>query len=174
LRFHPVLKCLPDVPKLLTLNMDFTPSEPSVRSWHYELSHVLHLSHALSQADEVKRIEVTAVRDDKRMLQALALGLRFQNGIYAQIRLRHWAHLAESAQKLYAVTGEFHLEADLRRNEFVCSPDFKKQFLPKTNLHIEEMAAFFQAIRDRQTAPVSLIHGLNMLQLTERIMQRLR
>lgn len=168
LRFHPALTHLPDIPKLLTIEADVMLD--SGRSWQYELSHLLHLCLAITHSEAIQRLEATAVHTKQHQLQALALGMRFQNGVYVQIRLRQRNQVAS---KLFAAAPHFQFESDLRRYE-LCLSDGEKQHLPKTSLHFAEMQAFTQAVRAQNAAPVSLLQGISVQRIAERVMQRLR
>lgn len=166
LRFHPALA--PASParraSLIVLSGIFSTDVPP--AWPLWLADAIDLCCALAQTTSVQRIDAEAVRREAPWPVAVAFGLRFHNGSYAQASLR--CTDAPSHLALYAEGPDLHLDADLGVAN--APPSDTYAFV----LRHAEMQAFLRVLLDRQPAPVTLLDGLHTMRLVERLMAKLR
>ena len=111
------------------------------------------------------------------------IGFRFQNGTYAQIQLRHGA--MESHYEVYAGGSSMEFEMNLlnntlhTRNTSARENDtgrfaFESRTLPHCDLIEKETITFLESIASQKTVSVSIMDGLQTLQLIEGIRKALR
>ena len=158
LRFHPALQDVRDGPPPALLVYRQQVGGRGVVPWHARLAEVVDLCCALARSSSVLRIEGEAVRGGPTWLEAVAFGLRFHSGTYAQVLM--WRDGDDPTPELYLARTGGHrwlrLEVDAER------------------LRRAEVAAFLQALAARQPTPVSLLESLQVLRIVERLMSRLR
>lgn len=193
LRFHPILKAVPAGAhaEMVAVEERFEPAG-SIR-WTQHLTDALDLCSTLAGARAgpgagVRRIDAQAVRSGSGMrLDALACGLRFHSGTYAQLSLRRTLRPARPVRLLYTAGAGFRLEADLRSPHVYAhaegasgaqatgdgAPPGKGSAFYVALLR-QETEAFLRALAGRRPAPVSILDGLAAMRLTERVMQQLR
>lgn len=161
-------------PRLITLDMVAGPeNDGEVPAWPRHLAGALDLCIALARRSEVQRLEAEAVRGPARELHAAALSLRFRNGAFAQALIRNAASGGRSF-RLVAVSPDGVAEADALEGPLRAvgtpNPPAGAAFDPPP----VEMAAFFDALAAGRPAPFSILDGLSLMRLVERLMQRLR
>lgn len=179
LRFHGALSVLPASwrAELIGLQFDRTEAGPGLNRC---LADAVDLCCTLAGSSNVQRIDAEAVRSGRAWPEALACGLRFHNGTYAQVVLRQGARTAR--EQLYAAGAGVELEADLaggaayvrQCREGGVDGAFEPVPLPPASLLAVETRAFLQAVAARRTVPVSVLDGLHTMRLVERIMGKLR
>ncbi|SHK58048.1 Gfo/Idh/MocA family oxidoreductase [Rhodothermus profundi] len=158
LRFHPALESVWEQtpPTLLVYRQQV--GGQGVVPWHARLAEVVDLCCALAHSSSVLRIEGEAVRGGPTWLEAIAFGLRFHSGTYAQVLM--WRNGETSTPELYLARTGWH-----RRLQLEAAGD---------DLIQAEVRAFLKALAARQPAPVSLLETLQVLRIVERLMSRLR
>ncbi len=158
LRFHPVLqdvwKSTP--PELLVYRQQV--GGHGVVPWHARLAEAVDLCCALACSSSVLRIEGEAIRGGPTWLEAVAFGLRFHSGTYAQVLM--WRDGGDTTPELYLARTGWHRWLRLEAED---EPP-----------HRAEVAAFLQALAGHQPAPVSLLETMQVLRIIERLMSRLR
>ncbi len=183
MRFHPFLDALPTAwrANALTVRHD-------IQSWHQTtfqqmIEDAVDLCCSLAGMGDVRKIEAQQVQNSKKQPGSLMVGFRFQNGTYAQIQLRHGA--VSSRHDVYAGGATLEFEVDLQENKLYTRNKgeeendthrfaFEGQALPNCNLIEQETIAFLNAIADQKPVPVSIMDGLQTLQLVEGIRKSLR
>ncbi len=167
LRFHPVFEALPEGGRAsLILVRRQMPLEGEA-AWPRWLADAVDLCCALSQSSSVQRIDAEAVRSAAPWPDAVAFGLRFHNGAYAQVSIRRGAEVAVGA--LYAAGAGFEVEAALEENDAG-----SRAYVSEPSLVEVETQAFLQAVAAEQPVPVSILDGLHTMRLDERLMKKLR
>lgn len=170
LRFHAAFAALPAGwrPRLIALEQPLAGNA----AWPAPLAEALDVCCALAQSSSIRRIDAEAVRGRGARPEAVAFGLRFHSGTYAQVSLR-----CDGAGRLFAAGPDLHLEVDLdgsavrvRQGGDAFEPAAAAAPPP-----IEaETRAFLAALRAGQPAPVSALDALHTMRLVERLMQQLR
>ncbi|MDX1546205.1 MAG: Gfo/Idh/MocA family oxidoreductase [Rhodothermales bacterium] len=176
LRFHPVFGEVPAAwrASLILLRRTYPPEAPA--AWPRWLADAADLCCALAQSHSVQRIDAEAARVAAPWPSAVGVGLRFHNGAYAQVSLRHGGAAAPRGT-LYAAGGGTEVEAALEEavaSEGEANAGEPPAFDPADALRASETAAFLRALREGRPAPVSILDGLHTLRLVERLMTRLR
>lgn len=175
-------------PRLFALTLDTGPGDPlGALPWAHRLAGVLDLAVAFARSADVQRIEAEADRDGGR-LRAVALGLRFRGGAYAQTALHTRSRAVDAAERfrLDATGGGVHLAARALggpvciERDSVPNGDLNPMPLPAFGLAPAglpddgEPADFLAAVAAGRPAPVSILDALHTLRLVERVMERLR
>lgn len=173
-------------PRLLDVALD-TSTDDAVGDlpWSHRLAGVLALCVGFARGGEVQRLEAEADRDGVRF-RAVALGLRFRGGLYAQATVRERARPLEPQEqfRLDASGQGVTLRARALRGP-VCVEHDGPNPNPNPNPPLalapgaietpaDEAVAFAAAVAAGHHAPVSLFDALHTLRLTERLMDRLR
>ena len=158
LRFHPKLQNVRNgaPPALLVYRQQV--GGRGVVPWHARLAEAVDLCCALARSSSVLRIEGEAVRGGPTWLEAVAFGLRFHSGTYAQVLM--WRNGDDTTPELYLARTGWHRWLRLEASD--------------DRLTKAEVLAFLQALAGRQPAPVSLLETLQVLRIVERLMSRLR
>lgn len=158
LRFHPALQDVREQkpPALLVYRQQV--GGHGVVPWHARLAETVDLCCALAHSSSVLRIEGEAVRGGTTWIEAVAFGLRFHSGTYAQLLM--WRDGEDEAPEVYLARTGWH-----RRFRLEAAHDALRQ---------AEVVAFLQAVAARRPAPVSLLETLQVLRIVERLMSRLR
>ena len=143
--------------------------------WPHRLADAADLCCALARSHAVQRVDAEMVRGPAAHPSAVAFGLRFHSGTYAQANLRDGpragpetacptpagrAGCPSKVGHLYAAGPDCALDVALDA--------------PRSALLQAEVRAFFQALRDSRSVPVTALDGLRTMRLVERIMARLR
>ncbi|MDQ7041567.1 MAG: Gfo/Idh/MocA family oxidoreductase [Rhodothermus sp.] len=158
LRFHPVLQGLQQkMPPVLLVYRQQVGGQ-GVVPWHARLAEAIDLCCALAHSSSVLRIEGEAVRGGPTWLEAVAFGLRFHSGTYAQVLM--WRDGEGTTPELYLARTGWHRQIRLEATH--------------NRLQQAEVAAFLKALEARQPAPVSLLETIQVLHIVERLMSRLR
>ncbi len=158
LRFHPVLQSLQQkIPPVLLVYRQQVGGQ-GVVPWHARLAEAIDLCCALAHSSSVLRIEGEAVRGGPTWLEAVAFGLRFYSGTYAQVLM--WRDGEGTTPELYLARTGWHRQVRLEA--------------ANNRLQQAEVAAFLKALAARQPAPVSLLETIQVLHIVERLMSRLR
>ncbi|MFQ5571377.1 MAG: Gfo/Idh/MocA family protein [Rhodothermales bacterium] len=168
LRFHTVFEALPEPwrASLLVLHWE-VPDDQDV-AWPRWLADAVDLCCALAQSSSVQRIDAEAVRRGA-WPEAVAFGLRFHSGTYAQISIRRKA--GPMVRSLYAAGAGFEVDLDLAETAgSLGGIDRNGKPSPIT----AETKAFLQAIAGQHPVPVSILDGLHTMRLVERLMEKLR
>jgi predicted dehydrogenase len=181
-------------PRLLALTLDAgtgPDDAPGALPWPHRLAGALDLCVALARSADVQRVEAEADRDGAR-LRAVALGLRFRNGVYAQAVLHERARAVDAPERfrLDASGAGFRLsaraldgpvcverEASSNADERAANPAPAAAFGPAPSPLLpaaRELADFVAAVAAGRPAPVSILDALHTLRLVERLMERLR
>ena len=155
------LRFLADVPavppearaNLIVLQQKLDAEAPP---WPHRLADAADLCCALARSHAVQRVDAEMVRGPAAQPEAVAVGLRFHSGTYAQISLRG----GRPARYLYAAGPGYTLDADLSA--------------PRPALLQAESRAFLHALQAHSAVPVAALDGLYTMRLLERIMERLR
>lgn len=160
LRAHGLFGRIPEGwrPALVVVRHDVARAEAAGVAARARLADAVDLCCALAGSTSVQRIDAEAARGASLLPEAVAFGLRYHNGAYAQVALTGGAD-AESAT-LYASGGGHHLRADLRAG--------------RAEAAVDETTAFLQAIRTGRSPAVTALDALHTLRLVERLMARLR
>ena len=124
--------------------------------WPYRLADAADLCCALARSHAIRRVDAEMVRGPAAQPEAVAVGLRFHSGTYAQLSLQG----RRPASRLYAAGPGYTLDADLGT--------------PRPALLQAESRAFLQALQAPRAVPVAALDGLYTMRLIERIMERLR
>ena len=158
LRLLPVFRELPEAGRvsLIVVRLSVSGEAPA---WPRRLADAVDLCCALAQSHSVQRVDAEAVRTEGPWPAAVAFGLRFHSGAYAQVSLRR----GTAGGTLYV--GGAGFEAD------VALPDDAASEAP---LLEAETQAFLAAVAEGRPAPVSILDGLHTLRLVERLMMKLR
>jgi predicted dehydrogenase len=179
-------------PRLLALTLDAGPGDAlGVLPWPHRLAGALDLCVGLARSAEVLRVEAEADREGAR-LRAVALGLRFRNGVYAQAVLHERPRAVDAAERfrLDAAGGGLRLSARALEGP-VCleqegppaagdrpaNPAPAAAFGPVPPAlppAVRELADFLGAVAAGRPAPVSILDAVHTLRLVERLMERLR
>jgi predicted dehydrogenase len=169
LRFHPVFSRLPPSwqARLVLVRQALSREAPD---WQRHLADALDLCCALVRSYGVQRIEAEAVRPDATLPEAVAFGIRFHNGAYAQVQLRH--HEAWAGGTCYIGGAGFQGEADLPGEPPQAAPS--EPASTADSLLAAETRAFIEAVAARRAVPVSMLDGLHTMRLVERLMKHLR
>ncbi len=140
---------------LLSLQLGYPATPPAWPSW---LADALDLCTLLARSANIQRIDAQAVRQNAAWPQTVAFGLRFHNGVYAQVHIRRTA----------PYEGTLYL-AGREEEHILALPS------PHTpSLLTAEAQAFVQAVAQQKPAPTSILDGLHLMRLTERLMTKLR
>lgn len=169
LRFHPVFSRLPPSwqARLVLVRQALSGATPD---WHRPLADALDLCCALVRSYGVQRIEAEAVRRDAGLPEAVAFGIRFHNGAYAQVQLRR--DEVQAGGTCYIGGSGFQGEADLPGGPPEGAPP--EPAPAAGSLLAAETRAFIEALAARRAAPVSMLDGLHTMRLLERLMKHLR
>lgn len=172
-RFHPLLDGVAAVGRLhlIALNMTFAADARS--TWPRPLADALDLCQSLTGDSSVQRIDAQAVRSTPPWADAVAFGLRFHQGTYAQILMRfgmethaHTLYLGGSHGQQDHVLPAPH--SSTSRGQHGSPDDFAATLIQA------ETQAFLNALDQKQPAPVSMLDGLRTMRLTERLLAKLR
>jgi len=157
LRFHPRIASWSKRAQLVHLTQVVEGSaEPP--PWSHWVADGVDLCCALAHSHSVQRIDAEAVRGDVPWPTALAAGLRFHSGTYAQLLIRRAA--ADRQHRVYLGRGSQVQHIDLSRARAAAAS--------------AEAQAFMDALRTDQPPPVSMLEAFHTLRLVERLMTRLR
>ena len=127
--------------------------------WKRALEDAVDLTLAFTRGAAIRRVDVAAARDVRRLPLVTSASLRFQNRTFAQIEVRHGA--ASPASMLVGVAGPgyaFELDLSSLRDEALAC----------------ETGAFLEAVAANRTPPVSVLDALQTIRLLEKLMERLR
>jgi predicted dehydrogenase len=165
LRFHPVFETLPEAWRaaLILLRHEIGETEDVV--WPRWLADAVDLCCTLAQSHSVQRVDAEAVRTSAPWPEAVACGLRFHSGSYAQISIRR--SQTATAHALYAANSDFEVTADLLAANDGPADAYASSLVAETQ-------AFLHAILQQQPVPVSILDGLHTMRLVERLMEKLR
>lgn len=196
LRFHPLFEAVPGGVRADLLSVEGRFSPNGSVCWSRHLADTLDLCGALAGSRSrpgagVRRFDAHVARSGEgRRLDAVAGGLRFHSGAYAQLDLRRRladngrSAIDDPTRRFYAAGAGFRLTTDLdaptvtvQRGEHdattaTAGPDDHDAF-PQTLLY-RETCAFLNALRAGRPVPVSILDALAVLRLAERFMQQLR
>ncbi len=170
LRFHGVFAKLPEAWRASLIVFRREVAREADAAWPRWLADAVDLCCALAQSSSVQRIDAEAVRHDAPWPEAVAFGLRFHSGAYAQVSLRR--SRAPAAGALYVGGPGFEVEADFEElaeenvagaGAYVAEPSVEA-----------ETQAFLRAVARQRPAPVSILDGLHTMRLVERLMEKLR
>ena len=167
LRFHPVFETMTPAwrASLIVVRRDVCATGEA--AWPRWLADAVDLCCALSQSSSVQRIDAEAVRSTAAWPDAIAFGLRFHSGAYAQVSIRRTAEPAGGA--FYAAGGGFAVEAEVEEND-----DGPAAYEAAASAIERETQAFLRAVAGQHPAPVSILDGLHTMRLVERLMEKLR
>ncbi len=167
LRFHPVFETTPPAWRASLIVVRREVPATGDAAWPRWLADAVDLCCALSQSSSVQRIDAEAVRSTAAWPDAIAFGVRFHSGAYAQVSIRRTTGPAGGA--FYAAGGGLALEAEIEENAA------RPEAYEATASPIErETQAFLRAIAGQHPAPVSILDGLHTMRLVERLMEKLR
>lgn len=161
LRFHADLRGLPAGwrANLIVLRQERAGEGPApAPRWPRRLADAADLCCTLARSHAVQRVDAEMVPGPAAQPEAIAFGLRFHSGTYAQVSLRRGA--SPSAIRLYAAGPGCTLDVDLSASSAA---------LLRAETH-----CFLRAIQENRPVPVSALDGLHTMRLLERIMARLR
>lgn len=167
LRFHPVFETLPEGGRASLILIRQTMPLAGDAAWPRWLAAAVDLCCALSQSSSVQRIDAEAVRGVSAWPDAVAFGLRFHSGAYAQVSIRRSAGSAGGA--LYAAGPGFEVEAAFGENDAG-----SQAYVSELSLVEAETRAFLRAVAGQQPAPVAILDGLHTMRLVEGLMKKLR
>lgn len=168
LRFHPIFDALPDESRatLIVLRQEVDPNTPAF--WPPRCADALDLCCALARSHSMQRIDAEAVPHHAAWPEAIAFGLRFHNGTYAQVSL--YRSQRPTDDRLYVAGPDFQLEADWSSQEVYG----RSTSSAESSLIEQETQRFLQALKDDTLPPVSVLDGLHTMRLVERLMEQLR
>lgn len=180
LRFHPALAALPPGWRAGLIALRY---EGGTAALTRRLADAVDLCSHLARSSSVQRVDAEAVRSGAAWPEAAAVGLRFHNGVYAQVSLRPAA--AAPVEHLYAAGAGVHLDVDLLAPRALVrrAPEgtvgaaaaaFEPVALPGTSAAVAETRAFLEAVAAHRTVPVSALDGLHTMRLVERLLGKLR
>lgn len=171
LRFHGVFARLPEAwrASLILLRREVTRGAEA--AWPRWLADAVDLCCALAQSCSVQRIDAEAVRNVAPWPDAVAFGLRFHSGTYAQISIRR--SQGPPAGTLYVGGPGFEAEDafDEAHGENAAQA---AAYVPGPPPVEAETQAFLRAVARQRPAPVSILDGLHTMRLVERLMEKLR
>lgn len=127
--------------------------------WKRALEDAVDLAQLFARGASPRRIDAAAARNEHRLPLSTAAGIRFQNGTYAQLDVRHGAE--ERPQLLVWLAGSG------RASEFDLTD-------ARTEGYRRETAAFLDAVGANRPPPVSVLDALQTIRLMEKLMERLR
>lgn len=165
LRFHPVFEALPEAWRAALILLRQEIDETEEVAWPRWLADAVDLCCTLAQSHSVQRVDAEAVRTSAPWPEAVACGLRFHSGSYAQVSIRRSP--TGAAHALYAANGDFDVAADL----LVANDGPHDAYASRL---VAETQAFLHAIMQQQPVPVSILDGLHTMRLVERLMEKLR
>lgn len=175
LRYHPLFEAVPAGwrAELILFRQEVAVGAPP--RWPERLTDALDACCALAQSTSVQRIDAASVAGPAAWPAAMAFGLRFHSGTYAQVDL--YGGDEAPRRSLYAAGADLQLAADLERGPVrrrVGDAPFEP-VTPAPETPVEaETCAFLQAVQAGRPAPVSVLDALHTLRLVERLMQKLR
>ena len=126
--------------------------------WPHRLADALDLCCVLARSHAARRIDAEMVRGAAARPEAVAVGLRFHSGTYAQLSLR--TGRPSTSGHLYAAGPHCALDVALDAS--------------RAALLQAETSAFVRALQEGRPVPVPALDGLHAMRLAERIMERLR
>lgn len=127
--------------------------------WKRTLEDVLDLAAYFARGASARRLDAAVARSEDRLPLTVAASLRFQNGTFCQVEVRHSEDVASAILVHLAGPG------------FTTSIELEAE---STEGVRNETAAFLDAIAANRTPPVSVLDGLQTIRLQEKLMERLR
>ena len=183
MRFHPFLSALPENWRANALTVRHERQRWDLKQFRQMMEDAVDLCCNLAGTGDVRKIEAQQIQNQQKLPGSLMIGFRFQNGTYAQIQLRHG--VLESRYEVYAGGSSMEFEMNLLnntlhvRNTSAGENDkgkfaFESQSLPNCDLIEQETITFLDSIASQKSVPVSIMEGLQTLQLIEGIRRALR
>lgn len=174
LRFHSLFAALPAAWRAELILLRRTVPTTVSASWPRWLADAVDLCCALAQTSSVQRVDAEAVRIGAPWPEAVAFGLRFHSGTYAQTSLRRSETTPGS--QLYVAGPGFQQEADFHDTSQSAAnvPGSEAYGNDPASLLHAETHAFVDALLDRRPVPVSALDGLHTMRLVERLMGKMR
>lgn len=169
LRFHPLFDRVSDVGRLQLMLLNVHVAHAQETAWPRPLADALDLCQALAGTTNIQRIDAQAVRSMPPWPDAVAFGLRFYQGTYAQVAMRFGDPSAQSSLYLGGSRGHQDLELPSPLH-----PTNEAQNPLWVSLVEAETQAFLNALATHQPAPVSILDGLQTMRLVERLLAKLR
>lgn len=167
LRFHPIFGTLPDGWRAALILLHRTISDTQEAAWPRWLADAVDLCCTLAQSSSVRRVDAEAVRSTSAWPDAVAFGLRYHNGTYAQVSIRR-GDVAPSAT-LYGAGAGLEVDAAIDENDSDAAAYVSSSPAVETETH-----AFLEAVAQQRSAPVSILDGLQTMRLVEQLMRKLR
>ena len=180
MRFHPFWAHKSDDWRVSALSL--LHHETGLIDFQQMLEDAVDLCCSLAGTSEVRGVDAQLIQYDRQYPSCLITGLRFQNGVYAQIQLRQG--VGHEAHVVYA-GGSFELELDLKQNVLMMRTGdagenerarsaFESHSLQPENLIEIETVAFLKALSAHQPAPITIVDGMQTLRVVEAIRKNLR
>lgn len=180
MRFHPFWRCKSDEWRVSTISVQHHVTV--TQGFQQMVEDAVDLCCSLGGTGEVRGVDAQLVQLERQNPNCLLVGLRFQNGVYAQIQLRQGA--LQERHVVYA-GGSFELELDLIQNLLMTRTSgkmendkgqsaFESHPLQPENLIEQETRSFLAALTNNQPAPITVEDGLQTLRVVEQIRKNLR
>lgn len=127
--------------------------------WKRALEDAVDLALLFARDASPRRIDAAVARSEERFPLSMSAGIRFHNGTYVHLSLRHEPR-RDSTMKIHLAGSGFavDIDASAARGE---------------GLH-RETHAFLDAVAANRPVPVSVSDALQTIRLVERLMERLR
>ena len=180
LRFHPLFALAPAGwrASLILLRLEYADNAHGL--WQQRIADAVDLCCTLAGSAGIQRVDAEALRAGGPWQEALAFGLRFHSGSYAQVSIRRNA--PAGAESLFAGGPGLQLEVNLAGSEIMlrrAGSPLEKVTLDEAlagpaSLIEKETHAFLEAVAHRRAAPVSILDGLNTMRIVERLVRKLR
>jgi predicted dehydrogenase len=127
--------------------------------WKRALEDAVDLALFFARGASPRRIDAAVARSEGRLALVTLAGIRFHNGTYAQIEVRHVEEADPSTALSLGGAGRA-VDGDLSGTR-------------DAGIRLETLA-FLEAVRANRPPPVTVLDALQTLRLMERLMERLR
>jgi hypothetical protein len=145
--------------------------------WSHRLAGVLDLCATLAGSPDLSRLDAQTeppVAGAPPGRGALALGLRFRNGAFAQVLLRASPVQEADDFALYAAGAGARVEARALAGPLCVDPPAAAEACAPAGPVVPDVVAFVRAIAARRAAPFALEAALDTMRLVESVQARLR
>ena len=185
--FHPIFRTLPAHRSASILSIQQIFDTPSASRFQKAIEQAIELCYHYSNTGEVQRIDAQSVKSISLMPDSLLASIRFQNGTYAHVHLSqigpspvyniqasgHGFNIhVDMDQGILRQTHVEHNEENLQNG--YKQPAFEVSPIAKTNLHERALEAFLESISKNTLPPVSILDGLQIKRIIEKLRKCLR
>ena len=128
-------------------------------TWKRALEDAVDLALLFARGASARRIDASIARTEQRLPLLTAAGIRFHNGTYVQLELRHTPDIIPTLSVTLAGPGyTTDLDLSSAREDGIS----------------RETTAFAEAVAANRPPPVSVLDALQTIRLMEKLMERLR